>query len=1100
MKIITARPHRLLAPCVARIGELAAKGERCMLLVPSQYTLQAEIEVMERLDICGSFLIDVLSPNRLRSRIFERAGAPARTIIDERGKSMVISAILEEEKDALTVYHAAAANAPDGLTQKLSDMIADMKRSDVTPQALETAMEEMTEGDLTRSKLTDLHRIYADYEERIAGWLADEEDVAAEMRERMARSGVLDGVHVFVYGFDMITPTFAQDMLCMNALAKSVNLLVETDKNGAADGRLFAPVNASLDRLAGMAAERGISIEREKIDTEIEAPKSIQVLEKQLFALNAQPQGEVPEEIVLFAAGNKRAEMHRAASQIRRLAAQGLDPADVAVVYPKGSGCGALIESVFAMYGLETYVAEKRTGGAHPLCRFLLSALAVISGGWRTSDVIECAQSGFLPIDRAAVDAISAYAEGVDLRAEAWKRPFTYLKDEAQGDLESLNEAREKITAPLLALGKRLGEAKTADDTVRAMIALLEDVQAYETLQNMRDELMQAGQDTLAQDCAQVYNRLMETLDQLHTLLGARNVPSSAVLRLLESGLSALELAALPTANGAIICGEIGNVRTAEVKVLFAIGMNDTGAGADNGLLTQQEREEAERATKAYLGMNASQRAALAQLDALKALSGVKERLYVSYALADETGRALREDETVAAIKRLFPRIAVQGGLAQEDQEAMLVAPKAATQALSVMLSDAADGKQAIEPRAAQAYAALVKDEAGSEALRSVTRRLSQAQRERLNSTQARTLYGRPVMSVSRLETFAQCPYKHFVRYGLNPTQEVTPGVDRAELGTLYHAAAEQFTRKVSALPGFPEVDTATCDAIMDEAMKPLIAAWRESPLGKSQRGGAIAAKIEKTARRTGRNILSQYAGGGFSPMHSEMIFGKGSLAPIALELRDGTVIYLQGRIDRIDVMDGERIRVIDYKSGAKKFDPTMAYWGLQLQLMIYLAAALARLPGTSAAGFFYCRIADPTVKTESRVKEEIEKQLAKQLALAGISLSDVTVLRAQGASHAAMISRDGTPNGRYAGSMVDSQGMEALVAFAREKAASIAQEVYQGVVEDAPAEFGQYDACTMCDYAAVCGFDPARGRKRRLAAKKLDDLIAKGAPSEKKD
>ena len=86
--------------------------------------------------------------------------------------------------------------------------------------------------------------------------------------------------------------------------------------------------------------------------------------------------------------------------------------------------------------------------------------------------------------------------------------------------------------------------------------------------------------------------------------------------------------------------------------------------------------------------------------------------------------------------------------------------------------------------------------------------------------------------------------------------------------------------------------------------------------------------------------------------------------------------MYLQGRIDRIDVLDADtkRIRVIDYKSGVKKFDPTMAYWGIQLQLLIYLAAALERIPGAAPAGFFYCRIADPMVKTESRIREEVEK------------------------------------------------------------------------------------------------------------------------------
>ena len=275
----------------------------------------------------------------------------------------------------------------------------------------------------------------------------------------------------------------------------------------------------------------------------------------------------------------------------------------------------------------------------------------------------------------------------------------------------------------------------------------------------------------------------------------------------------------------------------------------------------------------------------------------------------------------------------------------------------------------------------------------------------------------------------------------------------------------------------------------MDDVMTPLIEQWRQSPLGKSQRGASLAARISKTARRAGRSIVSQYAGGGFHPLRSEMIFGQGNLAPIALELSDGSVIFLQGRIDRIDVMDGDKIRIIDYKSGAKKFDPTMAYWGLQLQLMLYLAAALAQIPGTSAAGFFYCRIANPIIHSESRIKEEIERQLAKKLFLAGITLSDIEVLRAHGESHAAMITKDGQPSGRYSGSMVDAQGMENLLSFAKSRATGIAQDVYRGVISDEPAEFGQFDACAQCDYAAVCGFDPTRSRRRRLSGKKLEDL-----------
>jgi len=442
-------------------------------------------------------------------------------------------------------------------------------------------------------------------------------------------------------------------------------------------------------------------------------------------------------------------------------------------------------------------------------------------------------------------------------------------------------------------------------------------------------------------------------------------------------------------------------------------------------------------------------------------------------------------------MKRLFPKMPVYGGLVQQEREAMLCAPDAAMEALSVALSDAADGKAELPEAYAKGYGMLAKSEAGREKLLRITKRLSAGAEKKLLPVQARRLYGRPVMSVSRLETFAQCPYRHFVQYGLAPKEEMKPGVDRAELGTLYHEAAERFTRAITAIDGFPNIDESICDAVMEQAARPLIDAWRESPLGESARGAAIAGRIAKTARRAGRNILSQYAQSRFVPMELEMVFGKNGIAPIILELADGTHVYLQGRIDRIDVFDEKekRIRVIDYKSGTKKFDPTMAYFGIQLQLLLYLAAAVERIPGARAAGFFYCRIADPTIKSESRMQEEVERQLAKKLALAGVSLSDVEILRAQDDRHAQMITRDGKPSGMYRAAMADEEQMDAMTAFAKRKASELAQGAYDGEIREYPATIGQYSACATCRFAAICGFDQAISKRKYLEKKGIESL-----------
>ena len=1090
MRIITARPHRLLGECVRRIGALERAGQRCMFIVPAQYTLQAELEIMGRLSLKGSFLIDVLSPGRLQARVFERAGAPERVAFDERGKRMVLSEIIEQEKESLCFYRSAAESGASGFTAKVSSLIADFKRSEATPVQVRAGAERLPEGSAARRKLEDAALLYAAYEQQMEGRLADAEDISVEMRTRMERSGVLEGQHVFIYGFDMITPTFAAELVHMDRLCASLTVAVETDENSAPDGRLFAPVNFSLMRMEKLAREAGRPCEREKLAAERGLSGDLAAMERGLFALGAEPYpGECPH-LSVRACSTPRAEVHQLGAQMREMAMGGENPAQMAVVYPKGSGYGELLASILPQYGISVYIAEKRPAGAHPLCRFLLSALAVVSGGWRTGDVIECAQAGFLHLSTEEVSALSAYAEGVDLRGEAWKSPFTYVKSGDEEELAALNSARERLCAPLMAFGRGIQRSKNARASVRAVVSLLEDVGAADMLEQMRTELMEASLAPEAEDCAQIWNGLMETLDQLYTLLDGESVHAETALRLLREGLSALELSALPPADGAVICGTIGNVRTAEVRTLFALGMNDAPGAADGCLLTQEEREDAARATGAYLGMTAAESAALAQLDELKALSGATERVAVSYALADETGRALRESATVRALRRLFPAMTVSGGLAQEEMERMLAAPGPALEALSVRLSDATDGQSALSNRERAAFAALRADEGSRQALLAVTRRLGEPPERRLPPPQARALYGRPVMSVSRLETFAQCPYRHFVRYGLSPEEPVEPGVDRAELGTLYHEAAERFTRAATAQPGFPELPPELCDRLMAEAIAPLIARWRSSPLGQSARGSAVARRVEKTAKRTARSIVSQFAGSRFRPMQTELIFGQNGVAPVTLELADGTRIYLQGRIDRVDVLDGSGlIRVIDYKSGAQKLDPTMAYWGLQLQLLIYLAAALEEIPGAEPAGFFYCRIADPTVKTESRIREEVEKQIAKRLALAGISLSDVEILRAQGPTYAAMVTKDGRPSATYKGSMADKARMEELIAFARHKAAQLAQEAYNGRIDDYPAELSPYSACQTCRYAAVCGFDPAVKPRHRLSKKTLDDL-----------
>ena len=1094
MEILTARPHRLESELIRRVGLRLEASERCMILVPSQETLRTELLLMEGLSLSGSFLIDVLSPGRLRERIFERAGSPSRIPFDERGKRMVICAAMEAEQENLGVYGRIGEEGREAFASRLSNIIACMKRAGMTPEKL-LQLAEDGKG-LPSVKLADVARLWGRYENLMAGKLADAEDILEEVEKRRESSGVLRGMHVYVKGFDIITPAFAQELLGIAGCAESLCLMMETDDNAAPDGALFAPVNASLERLAALAAERGVPIGRTKFTAPLYRQEDLAALEQGLFALGGEAYPAEPEHIRLQAASSVRREVHLVAAVIRRRMAEGEPAERFAVAYPGGTDYPSLLDTVMRQYGIAVYTAEKRKAAAHPLSRLLLCALRAKEGKtWRMQEVIECIQSGFLPLTPQEGDDLSAYCEQMEIRGSAFGKPFRYKTDQRMTDeqLLALDDCRKRAALPLSHLAEALDSAHGADDVISAVLGLLDETGAYEKLLQIQEDLTQRGMENEAQDCAQLWNALMETLDQLHELLGDNPVSGQLVEKLLESGLSALELSALPPAQGAVICGEIGNLRTGNVETLFVLGQNDREAERPGSLFTPAEQKAVE-AEGIYLGMDERERASLARLDLLKLFSSAGSSLVVSYALANESGSALREGEAVHALRHLFPALKTHGGLAAQELPELLCAPQPAAAAVALHLRDDLQREEE-ETVFSSACAALNRIPEGKRALHTLEQQLCTPPVRILERDRAQRLYGkgRTAQSVTRLETFAQCPYRYFTAYGLRPAQEKKPGENTADLGTLYHETAHRFITLAMADPAFPRLGDEALNAYLHEAQDGLLREWRKSPRGETRRADAAERRIRRTAARVSRSVLNQYAEGGFVPLKTELVFGEDRLPPLTIRLSDGTHVYLKGRIDRVDVLaeDGKSLRIIDYKSSAKQVDATRVYYGLQLQLILYMAAALSAFPGTEAAGFFYFHIEDPTIRTESRILEEVEKKMADRFALSGVSLSDVRILRATDPKHARMINTDGSIRKGAAG-LVDAGGMEKLLSYVHVKAAELAEAAGSGMIDDSPYEMEgtpEQNACRFCDYAAICGFDPSRRPRRILRTKKLEDL-----------
>ena len=1063
MKIITGRPCRLTEELIRRVGETIGREKRALILVPSQETLRTELQILDGLGLSGSFQLDVLSPARLRERVFERAGRPDRTVLNEQGKRMVLCGILEEERENLSVYAKAAAGGPEHLAALLSQLISCLKLSGQDPETA-LARAEVYPSPL-REKMTELARLYAHYEARIAGRLTDAEELLFEEERRLAASAVTQGAEVFASGFDLAAPAFARQLL-MLARETEVSLFLESDRNAAPDGRLFAPVNRSIERLCAAARQAGIPTERIHVTPPLRSSEAIARLESGLFALGAAPAPDAPEGIRFLTASNPLREAHLVCSDLRRRLAAGEDPATLAVQYPAGSPARALLPAVAKRYGIAVYQAEKRPAASHPLLVYLLSALQMAGeGGFRMPEFTECVKSGFAGLDRDRADRLVTYCESMQLRGYQLNRPLRYRADDSmtEEELSALEEDRKTAAEPIARFASRLRASRGRDEAIAACLTLLSEIGALRTLENMRSELTEKGFPSEAQDCAQLWNALMDTFDQLHETL-PESASAHLVRRLLRSGLSALFLSAIPPAAGSVLCGAIGNLRCGRVRRLYMMGMNDMEGSEPAGFFTRRERAILEEGG-VYLGPSSRETAALSQLDVLKTLSCATDTLWISCPRSDESGRALREGEAVLSLRRLFPVLPEEGG-AREELRAMLSAPGPAAEAIAMHAREAAREGAGADPDFAGAAAALYATREGKQDLNAALLAMEERPALRLDLEISRALYGktREVVSVSRLETFASCPFLYYFSYGLRPRPPRGRDADPGPVGTLMHGIMERFLLAASAHPAFPSIPRGEAEVLCREAERDLISAWRRSPYGESPRGQAMARRISRRVFRSAEAMLRQFEQEGYRPLRGEMTFGEGEIPPMILDLPDGGAVFLRGRIDRVDFSPlpegGQVIRIVDYKSGRKKPDPAEIYCGAQLQLALYMAAALSVLPGTRPAGFCYARLADPILSSGTRDPEEARRLMEKEMRPEGLFVGQAEGKKKNG---------------------VTEEEMAAILRFARQKAAELAMAAASGITDASPLTDGKELTCSGCAARAVCGFDPARHSAREM-------------------
>ncbi|MCX8037217.1 MAG: PD-(D/E)XK nuclease family protein [Candidatus Sumerlaeia bacterium] len=936
---------------------------------------------------------------------------------------------------------------------------------------------------------------------------------------------------------------------------------------GSGSLSMFALLEETRDRLTELARREGLLVLPPRWLPEPGQPTrftnspALALLERRLFAFsspnpqsviqNLKPKIENPHWITLTAAADQRCEVRDVAAEILRLCREeGFRFREIAVIVRDLVPYQALIETIFSDYEIPHFIDIRRDVAHHPLVELVRAALGVVVRRWASEEVIRFAKTDLAPLERAAVDKIENYVLEHGIEGDAWydPNPWGYLSrphvedDEARvepaGSAEDkeIDDWRRTLAAPLRRFEQSLYPAENSAignlhsgsenrlpvaELCRALYTLLEEIKTAQRLEQWAAEAEAAGRLTEADEHRQVWEAVISVLDQAVSVMRDTPVTLEEFREILESGLEGLRLRLVPPSLDEVLVGSIERSRHPAVRAAFVLGVNERvfpRPQLPDIIFGDRDRDRLAR-EGIVLGPVSDKRLLHEQFLAYVAFTRPSERLYVSHAEADPMGKPLHPSVFIEALRRAVEPLASAGcGLRErcvgrEETVGDLAHWRGAMSGLAAGLRRGGDR----ESRARTTWMALYGEMRRQERWRAaMVRRLGglvYENRASLGLETARQLYGlRSESSVSRLECFAACPFKHFARYGLGLKERLRFRLESYDLGLLYHAVLHDVFRQLSG--GRPlrwgAVEVGRAAKAVEAAVERQARLLHEEVLLTSGRLRYLLEAAKAALRTFVEVLIAAGMRDRFCQAAAEIEFSSAQGArygPLEVILRGSERLWLRGRIDRIDVGCEKRdaIRIVDYKSRPKIFDLAELVHGLTLQLPAYLLAvargSAERGKQPQIAGALYMPIlrrmqtCEPEEGFKDAEAEELDLKAWKARGLFDLkyaALFDAEVMHDKGWSPVISfgVTKEGAPYKNPGCDHLESGVLDQLLRWTERKMAELGCAILDGNVAVSPYRLRVDIPCGWCEFYSVCRFDGHREPYRVLPKMKRDKAL----------
>lgn len=1137
-------------------------GPRLILLVPEQASFQMEHMLARRAPGGAYARAEVLSFTRLAQRVFSETGAVSKTL-SPSARQMALRQIVQQMGERLGPWQEAGTTA--GFLRELDRLLTELLREDESPEALRQAAKRC--GD---SETAERGRRIAAVLEAYLAWLGrDRIDPAAEqrvLRERLAIVPWVHGAEIWVDGFAAFSGQEAATLveLAQRAAAMRITLLLDPASPVIRQGAepdalgLFYKTERTFQRLVQRLTKAGVEIRPpvELPQTAREASNETGAVPPRfhsaprLAALEAGLAQGSPAAPATGAAGSgqvriltgatHRDELREAARLIHRRVRSGAARyRDFALIARDLAPLADLAADVLDEYEIPYFIDARRPLAGHPLVRLLDALLSALDDDLSLDSMTRLLRTGLLPLTRTQSERLENQLIAYEIRGRRlwsqrqWDCAAESRARTADDTAARLDEARFGLVAAVqVVLGRAQQERPPGHWWATALLELLETLEVPRALSRwiQRARAEQDWEDAEIHRLA--WEAVCETLGDVRELLGNAPLSTRDISAVVMGALRDRTLALAPPTLDQVLVGSIDRSRHPEIRHAWLMAMNDgvfPPPAADGTLLSRRQREQLSAGGSA---LRPGDEDVLGErLLAYIACTRPSQTLTISYATVGEDGGALQPSPLLAEIARALPELRAEARGAgpsgrtevQSVEERAAGSPATLRELAWMMLETPPHDEHS-------GRLAALCERLRTSAPADIAARLTYLLRgtEYRNDARAvppfRRTCGSPdqpvwLTSASEVETWLQCPFQHFARYGLKLEAARGPRHVASDIGEDLHRILAAATRRAIELSRERKATLAELSVddwraalrpAIDEHLAELSDAYRQ----RRPQAAFLRALLPSLAEDVLLAHAARLRRGEFAPQFVEESLSlpaapeRGSTARTSPKATgeglnpavQGVLIPLGqrrvaliGQIDRIDVRvvgDRTQLLVYDYKSSVDPKTPGEFLVSPWLQAFAYALAAPA-LPAfdaarTDVAGVFLAPLfADLEAAEDARARgEDDASQRMHAFKPRGRLLETVrgAVDRETREGRSPVIhltlNREGVPwSGRS--DAVSPEQFAEYIRLARETLGAAAAGVEAGIVSIAPLVHRRTLACQTCDYRPVCRFERSYNRPR---------------------